>query len=1131
MQNEQATSTVLLNGEQAKQELDALELKAKGLRKSIREASDIGDLAGVKRYNKELKETQQQMRTVKSEAFNAKKVLDDLSGSSLKDLYAAQKKIDSLLRNGSVKRNSEEWKELVKSQRKVKEEIQSINRETSIGENKWGRFTNKINQSFVTISAGIAAVTGISLALRKSAEDAAKMSDVYAQVMKYTGESAQGVEELNEALKKMDTRTSREELNLLLGEAGKLGVSGKEDLLGFAKAADIIKVALGADLGEGAAKSIGKLAKMFGVEDEMGLEKSMLAVGSAINEVAQNSTASEPYLLAFTNRVSGIGNAAGMTIPQIIGFASVLDQNAQNVEMSATALNKFISKLATSSEDVANAIGLPAEQLKKAVGEDMNSALMMVFEQLNKKGGLIDLAPLFKDLGTEGARAGSVITILASKFNDLTTEQQIANQSFREATSVVKEFGIQNTTMQARLDKAKKDFFDASETLGKSLSPAFLKSTNAAVYLIKALSELPKFLKENGQWLAAIAISLAAYTVASKASVIATQASILWTKLQTAWTNKAATAQAILNFVISKNPIAFVITLIAGLVAAFISWYNSSIKVQAVTQGLFAGIKVMGEKLLAYWTGLWKLISGAATLNPAKLKESIASFKKAFSGWGDDVAKAYTDAYNKRMEQSLKNTIPLKTKTKTKNETTTLTDTNEQIFTPDTTSVDKKSPYKRNLDELEHFWKLQIAANKKYFSEGAKTEEFYELQAYENKKYFLNEKLKLQKKYGLDTVDTEIELSDLQIAENKRLEAANKKSNKEKAKDNKDSKKEEEDAIKALAEFKERYAIDELGTFRSQKETELAILKEYLDQGLLNEKQAAKVRQLLKAKEFEVATKDFKETANAIADISSMASSAFKGFQDAELQKVETRYQKQIDAARKAGQDTTALEEQKNAEMAAIRAEEADGIFAMQAAMIIASTAVSAMDAYSSALKIPVGGLVLAPIAAGAAVLYGAAQLAQANAAREAAKEGYWTGGFTPPGDKYAPRGIVHAGEFVGNQEATNHAPIRKIFNLVDHAQRTNTVARITNEDIMRTLNAPKGYSNGGYVQPTAYAPQPVNTDMSAILNALDKTNAVNAALLQQIERGIYAKVSIHGDNGISEQTEKYNAIKQNAQR
>lgn len=58
--------------------------------------------------------------------------------------------------------------------------------------------------------------------LKDLAADAAKLDDVYADVQKTTGLTHEEVEKLNEAFKKMDTRTSREQLNQLAYDAAKL---------------------------------------------------------------------------------------------------------------------------------------------------------------------------------------------------------------------------------------------------------------------------------------------------------------------------------------------------------------------------------------------------------------------------------------------------------------------------------------------------------------------------------------------------------------------------------------------------------------------------------------------------------------------------------------------------------------------------------------------------------------------------------------------------------------------------------------------------------------------------------------------------------------------------------------------
>ena len=117
---------------------------------------------------------------------------------------------------------------------------------------------------------------------------AASMDEAMADVRKYTGLTAESVDELNEAFKQMKTRTSREQLNALAADAGRLGIQGKDNILGFVRAADTLNTALGADLGEDAVKNIGKLAQMFGEADQLGLEKAMLATGSTINELIKN---------------------------------------------------------------------------------------------------------------------------------------------------------------------------------------------------------------------------------------------------------------------------------------------------------------------------------------------------------------------------------------------------------------------------------------------------------------------------------------------------------------------------------------------------------------------------------------------------------------------------------------------------------------------------------------------------------------------------------------------------------------------------------------------------------------------------------------------------------------------------
>ena len=196
----------------------------------------------------------------------------------------------------------------------------------------------------MAVMAAAAAVTGLIMAGRKSVDAYAEMEQEEANVWKYTGMAAREVGALNEEFKKMDTRSSREQLNQYAQEAGRLGKQTQEDVLGYVKAADKVNVALD-DLGKGATLTLSKLTGIFGDEKRLGTEKALLSVGSVINELSQNCSASAPYLAEFASRVGGVGKQANMTVQQIMGFAAVLDSNNQKVEASSTALSQVIVRI------------------------------------------------------------------------------------------------------------------------------------------------------------------------------------------------------------------------------------------------------------------------------------------------------------------------------------------------------------------------------------------------------------------------------------------------------------------------------------------------------------------------------------------------------------------------------------------------------------------------------------------------------------------------------------------------------------------------------------------------------------------------------------------------------------------
>ena len=527
--NANATVTLTVNGKQAQNMLEQLKKQASDLEERITKAAAAGDKVQLKKLQRELRQTHRQIGQIESATQGVENVMKRLDKASPKELNRTLKELKKSL-NG-IERGTDEWNKQCESIKRVKAEIANVNEELRETEKENVGLVDRINgfvDKWGNIIAGVAAVgTGLVLAGRKAVNAFAEMDAEMANVRKFTGLADDEVKELNEDFKKMDTRTSREDLNKLAEEAGRLGKSSKEDVLGFVKAADQINVALD-ELGEGATLTLSKLTNIFGDEARLGTERSLLAVGSVINDLSQNCTASAGYLAEFGKRMAGVGAQAGMTISQIMAFAAVLDSQGQACEMSATALSQLIMNLFKEPSKIAKATGMDLDELNKALKRSTNEGLLMLLQQLKKLGNMDVLAPVFKNMGENGARASQVLATLAGNVEMVKWQQEQATQSFEDATSVTNEFNVQNSTVEAELDKARKRVTELAIELGEKLMPVMKHVISTTTLTLKAMSTTIDFLGRNKEAIIVLTSMVVAYTVAVKANAIALKTQAAW---------------------------------------------------------------------------------------------------------------------------------------------------------------------------------------------------------------------------------------------------------------------------------------------------------------------------------------------------------------------------------------------------------------------------------------------------------------------------------------------------------------------------------------------------------------------------------------------------------------------------
>lgn len=495
----------------------------------------------MSQYDNEVQGANRSMAEVERETKLVERTMKRLSSSNLRDIEFSLKIINERLKE--TKRGTEEYRKLERQARSLNAELKKV-KDTAEGNNSvFNRITGIANKMQGTIFALFSAWTSVGTAVRNSIKNFAEIEESMADVRKYTGMTDDQVRELNEEFKKIDTRTPREQLNALAGSAGRLGITSKDAIMEFVDAADKIQVALGDDLGDGAVDQVGKLAMAFGEDDKLGLRGAMLATGSAINELAQNSAANAGYLVDFAARVAGVGKQFGLTQAQIMGFGAVMDENMLRDEMASTAFSNMMTKMRTETSKFAKIAGMDMKDFTDLINNDFNGAILALADNI-KKQNPETMFKMLGDMGLDGARAVGVLSALADKIDDVRSRQELATEAYAKGSSVINEFNNMNTTVQAQLDKAKEKFKDISRELGEDLTPVASRLITAGGAFVKILSTVIRFVKDNYKEIAVLTIYIAGLTTVIKINTIATTT---WKAAVILFNRTIAAGQIIIN--------------------------------------------------------------------------------------------------------------------------------------------------------------------------------------------------------------------------------------------------------------------------------------------------------------------------------------------------------------------------------------------------------------------------------------------------------------------------------------------------------------------------------------------------------------------------------------------------------
>lgn len=394
----------------------------------------------INNINKALDAVDKKLDEVKNGAFDLEKVLKNPKGATFEELERAAEQLKKELKQCAE--NTDEFVEKSAALRQVDKQLDSIKKQWKEQDDIITK-TAKLLASYILVYAGWNEIWG---KMKEVFSANIELSDSLADIQKTTGLSADSVAHLSDQINSIDTRTAQKELHDLAYEAGKLGISAEEDVLAFVRAGNQLIVALGEELGGAeAVRSLMKVNAVLGETQELGVEKALLSTGSAINEISQTSRASAGPIADMVSRIGAIGAAANLGMADLVALAGTADALAQSAEISGTAFNKFIATLQTNTVDVAYALGMDPGRLKSLMDSGNTiQAIIEIFERMNLKGNMSQLAPIMGELGSEGTRMTQVLTTLAGGVEELKSQVFTSNQAFRDAVSVTNEYNIKN---------------------------------------------------------------------------------------------------------------------------------------------------------------------------------------------------------------------------------------------------------------------------------------------------------------------------------------------------------------------------------------------------------------------------------------------------------------------------------------------------------------------------------------------------------------------------------------------------------------------------------------------------------------------------------------------------------------
>ena len=1059
---EKAQVEVQVNSQQAQDNLQQLKAKASELHKAMSKALEVGDTKLSKKLDREIKSIDNEIKTVTKDTSALKDTMENLDKASPKELRKTLKEINRELNSGHVTRGSKQWREYQQQAKMVRTELQKIRDETKETQSWLGRFNDKLSKWGGLLTTVAAAITGVAMTLNTLRKNRNNKEDAQHELKALTGLGDDSIEWLTKQAEILSTTMEQSGLRIRQSseeilKAYMLVGSKKPELLGNKEALNAVTIeamrlaaAAKIDLTEAVEATTVSL-NMFGEKaDQAAKYVNVLAAGS------QAGSASVAAQTATIKNAAVAAAGCGVTIEQLNGVIQTLAKKGIEAEPAGTALRKFFLVLQTGADETNPAVVGLDKALENMAAQEMTAA------------------DIKKRFGEEAFSAASIIINSIEDYKHFTAAVTDTNVAVEQAA-------INSDTASAKLEQHRNEIKEAGIELMERLNPSLAMLTGWTSKIISALPVIIDWFIEFKAAILAAAAGVVTYTVAVNAAAIKT-------KLLTFWTKGLEVATGLLNRTMKLSPwglaLSGAVALGTYLFAKMIPntekaaeaqrKYNDELRNMQEALERFQNVESRYDNIdILNDRQRQKLKSDAQSelaVTEDKLSKETILFRKFYDEQKKAIAKrrdineTQRGALYKSLDSQVRQKADeldylLKRKQKLTEIINAIPDQKTKVTSTNTATPGSKENA-AELAEEKRYQNELLTLKQTYLESSTMTRENYNRLVEDAEVRHLETMLKVA---GIEPEKRQQILSkllELQI-------------------------KFKEDVAKLDEKDKEEASNEVADRLHKEYELQLDAVTEQYSMGLSSDEEYYNALERIRQNYYDKVLADTSLNESRKNDIIS-------DIEEDRLEKEGERRKKQYKAQKDAFNKTSELAQNYGAQIGSILADSDNKLKdfvkltinimldMLKKQMILKTTAV-----YMEAMAAP--GFILK----GAMMAKAFAKIALITAAFETAKglvNGFEDGGYTGDGAHDDPKGVVHAGEFVANRHAVNNPSVKPVLDLIDNAQRSNTIGSLSAADISAALGGGgNSYSTINNYNSSDDGMNAVITELTVVLGQLEK--------------------------------------------